>query len=230
MSVRLHRAGPSAPRSTDAPLHGPIIAREFHIVGRVQGVGFRPFVYRLAEAHGLSGWVRNRAGTVAVLVQGDPGAVARFGSDVIAKAPALARPALAASRQKRAKLSRGASRGFVILPSIDGDPRAAFVAPDHFACDDCLAELRDPTQRRYRYPFINCTQCGPRYTIIERLPYDRPNTAMAGFALCPDCRREYDDPRDRRHHAQPLACPVCGPRLSFRGRTSAAGVRGLGRQ
>ncbi len=189
----------------------------------MQGVGFRPFVRRLAERHGLAGWVCNRAGAVSILVQGEPAAIDRFSAELTAKAPPLARPRLAASRQSRTRLEEPAAHAFVILPSVDGDPREAVVAPDQFACDDCLDEIRDPAARRYRYPFINCTQCGPRYTIIERLPYDRANTAMAGFALCPECRREYEDPRDRRYHAQPLACPACGPRLTYRD-PSAAGA------
>jgi hydrogenase maturation protein HypF len=205
-------AAPPAPK----PAADAIVTRALRIEGRVQGVGFRPFVRRLAEAHGLAGWVCNRAGTVAILIQGRPAALVAFVADLLAKAPPLARPSLAANEPVSAPLPGAAAETFVILPSVDGDAADAMVAPDQFACDDCLAELRDPTARRYRYPFINCTQCGPRYTIIERLPYDRPNTAMAGFALCPDCRREYDDPRDRRNHAQPLACPVCGPGLSFR--------------
>ncbi|MBL8658948.1 MAG: carbamoyltransferase HypF [Rhodospirillales bacterium] len=223
--MRPGRFRPEAARRDNALKPGSPVAREYEIGGRVQGVGFRPFVYRLAVAHGLSGWVRNRAGAVAVVVEGDPDAVARFAAALIAEAPPLARPTLAASRPIAALVGGTAGRGFVILPSIDGEAREAVVPPDHFACDDCLDELRDPAQRRYRYPFINCTQCGPRYTLIERLPYDRPNTAMAGFALCPDCQREYDNPADRRHHAQPLACPSCGPRLSFRRRMAAPGLR-----
>lgn len=220
MSPRLDR------RATDGPVRrqrtAGVETRELHITGRVQGVGFRPFVRRLAEAHGLAGWVCNRAGAVAVLVQGEPAAVARFGTELTAKAPPLARPVLAGSRRSAARLEGPGARSFVILPSVEGDPREAVVAPDQFACDDCLAEIRDPVARRYRYPFINCTQCGPRYTIIERLPYDRANTAMAAFALCPECRREYEDPSDRRHHAQPLACLACGPRLTYREPAAAA--------
>lgn len=215
MSVRVDRrttGGPDPDLTGDAAIE----THELRVAGRVQGVGFRPFVRRLAEQHGLAGWVCNRAGAVAILVQGEAAAIARFAAELVTKAPPLARPEVAANLRRRTRLKGAAASAFAILPSLDGDPRDAVVAPDQFACDDCLDELRDPTARRYRYPFINCTQCGPRYTIIERLPYDRANTAMAGFALCPDCRSEYEDPRDRRYHAQPLACPTCGPRLAFR--------------
>ncbi len=189
------------------------MARQLRIVGRVQGVGFRPFVKRLATSLGLAGWVRNDAGAVSIFVQGRAAAIDAFTADVIAKAPPLARPALAAFDP--AAEARDAE--FAILPSRGGDVSGAVVPPDLYACDECLAELRDPGDRRYRYPFINCTQCGPRYTIITGLPYDRPRTTMAGFPLCADCAAEYADPADRRYHAQPLACPACGPRLSFRG-------------
>ncbi len=218
MSVGLDRRA-----SGEAKAASAIEARELKVTGRVQGVGFRPFVRRLAQSHGLAGWVYNRAGAVAILVQGDPAAIARFAAELMTKAPPLARPELAASRRRQARLEGPAASSFAILPSLDGDPGEAVVAPDQFACDDCVTELRDPAARRYRYPFINCTQCGPRYTIIERLPYDRANTAMAGFALCSDCRREYEDPGDRRYHAQPLACPTCGPRLRYRGASAADG-------
>ena len=226
MSVGVDRHALCEPHP-EAEAAAAIETREFKVTGRVQGVGFRPFVRRLAELHGLAGWVCNRAGTVAILVQGEAAVIARFATELMTKAPPLARPELAAGRQRQTRLEGPAASTFAILPSIDGDPGEAVVAPDQFACDDCLEELRDPGARRYRYPFINCTQCGPRYTIIERLPYDRANTAMAGFALCPDCRREYEDPGDRRYHAQPLACPTCGPRLRYQN-VSGAGEEALG--
>lgn len=230
MSVGLDRHALRAPHP-EATAGTAIETREFKVTGRIQGVGFRPFVRRLAERHGLAGWVCNRAGTVAILVQGEPDVIARFAAELMTKAPPLARPEPAASRSRPTRLEGPAASAFAILPSIDGDPSEAVVAPDQFACDDCLEELRDPAARRYRYPFINCTQCGPRYTIIERLPYDRANTAMAGFALCSDCRRDYEDPRDRRYHAQPLACPACGPRLRYcdasAGEEEAAGEAAL---
>jgi len=180
--------------------------------GRVQGVGFRPFVYRLAQHYGLAGWVRNQAGRVEIFAQGDPAALEAFAVALRTDAPPLARPEILLY----APTSAGGSQSFSILPSDDSGPLHVHVPPDQFACDDCLAELHDPADRRYRYPFINCTQCGPRYTIIDRLPYDRPNTSMCGFELCARCRDEYEDPTDRRFHAQPLACPDCGPSLHFR--------------
>lgn len=189
----------------------PRAARHWRLGGRVQGVGFRPFVYRLAQQHRLTGWVRNRLGEVEILAQGEPEALVVFERDLLHAAPPLARPELLASEP--ATLDH--HERFVILASDAHSPAAIHVPPDYFACDDCLHELDDPRDRRHRYPFINCTQCGPRYTLIERLPYDRPNTTMHGFALCPECRREYEDPADRRFHAEPVACPVCGPQLQF---------------
>ena len=179
----------------------------------MQGVGFRPFAYRTAVRLGLCGWVRNGAGKVLVHIEGRASELAEFEAVLQREPPPLARPRLEAS-------SEAAFEGapdFRIIESDGADAADGHVPPDLFCCDDCLAELGDPSARRYQYPFTNCTQCGPRYTIIAALPYDRPNTAMAGFELCAACRAEYDDPRDRRFHAQPLACPACGPRLSFRG-------------
>jgi hydrogenase maturation protein HypF len=180
------------------------------MTGRVQGVGFRPFVYRLAHEHALDGYVRNLRGDVEVVVCGDPPRVEAFLGDLVGRAPPLARPAI---REVAAAAEPG--QGFVIAESRAVDAPQVSVPPDFFACDDCVRELADPADRRHRYPFINCTQCGPRYTIIEALPYDRPNTSMAGFPLCPSCRREYEDPLDRRFHAEPVACPACGPHLAF---------------
>ncbi len=181
------------------------------IGGRVQGVGYRPFVYRQAVAHGITGWVRNRSGVVEVLAQGAATAVERFAAGLIEQAPPLAQPHLVSREEHRAD----PHDGFAILASDAGDAPQIHVPPDYFACPDCLREMRDPQDRRYRYPFINCTQCGPRYTLIARLPYDRPNTSMAAFPLCPACRAEYENPADRRFHAEPVACPQCGPRLEF---------------
>lgn len=186
-------------------------ARRWRLAGRVQGVGFRPFVYRLAQRLGLCGWVQNQAGQVEIQAQGTREALDAFGVALISEAPPLARPVIAATRASDVE----DTQAFVIRESEDAGPRRVHVPPDYFACDDCLAELHDPADRRHRYPFVNCTQCGPRYTLITRLPYDRPHTTMARFTLCPACRREYEDPRDRRFHAEPVACPACGPRLRF---------------
>ena len=190
----------------------PIIAAvHLRVHGRVQGVGFRPFVYRLAHEFGLSGWVQNRSGEVEIQLQGDPAMLCAFQQALLQQAPPLARPQLGAVTP----MPLQDFQGFIIQASAaDGSPDI-HVPPDCFTCDDCLAELRDPQARRYRYPFINCTQCGPRYTIIRALPYDRPNTTLAGFPLCGECDSEYRDPLDRRFHAQPLACPGCGPQVEF---------------
>lgn len=179
--------------------------------GRVQGVGFRPFVYRLAQRFTLHGWVRNEKGSVRIWVQGAAWALDAFERLLLAEAPPLARPRITA--RSTAKCENFET--FEILPSREDVPAHVHVPPDYFACDDCLRELRDPADRRYRYPFINCTQCGPRYTLIRRLPYDRVNTTMWDFALCPECRREYENPLDRQFHAEPIACPACGPVLQF---------------
>ena len=189
-----------------------IEARTWLITGRVQGVGFRPFVYRIARAHGIHGYVRNRLGQVEILGEGTPGALDRFGRAIAAEAPRIAAPEVATVRSDTVT----GHQTFRIAPSAPGEASDIHVPPDYFCCDDCLRELRHPSDRRYRYPFINCTQCGPRYTLIRRLPYDRDNTSMADFALCALCRQEYADPANRRFHAEPVACPVCGPSLSFR--------------
>lgn len=179
--------------------------------GQVQGVGFRPFVHRLAVELGLSGWVRNDGGGVTLEVQGDPLAVESLLARIRREAPIPARvdavePARAAIRDEE--------HGFAVVASAGGMPRTA-VSPDGAPCDDCLRELFDPRDRRYRYAFINCTQCGPRHTITRSLPYDRCNTSMAVFTQCPGCQREYGDPSHRRFHAQPNACPECGPALAL---------------
>jgi hydrogenase maturation protein HypF len=189
-----------------------VLANHIVITGRVQGVGFRPFVSRLAHEFGLAGWVRNRSGQVEILAEGSGEALTAFKKALLMRAPPLARPE---STQVSAKVPCGRS-GFCIEGSEAGDNADAHIPPDYFVCDDCLAEMHNPSERRYRYPFINCTQCGPRYTLIDSLPYDRPNTAMAAFEMCAECRSEYENPLDRRYHAQPLACSRCGPSLSFR--------------
>jgi hydrogenase maturation protein HypF len=185
--------------------------RRLWITGQVQGVGFRPFLYRLARRHGLVGWARNTVGEVEVLVCGPAEALEAFTRGITADAPAIARP-----RIRHVEPWHGeAPAQFAILASETAAQSRIFVPPDYFTCEECLAELADPGDRRYRYPFINCTQCGPRYTIIRSLPYDRPNTSMADFPLCAACRQEYEAPADRRFHAEPVACPVCGPRLTW---------------
>ena len=186
-------------------------ARKFVLTGRVQGVGYRPFVYNRAVELGLAGTVLNGSGKVYVHAEGSADALDRLEHDLVHAAPPLARPVLASSE---AAEPRGLT-GFAIEASESGTEAEIHVPPDLFTCDDCLAELTGPEERRFGYPFINCTQCGPRYTLITAMPYDRPNTSMAGFPLCDDCRSEYENPADRRFHAQPLACPACGPSLEY---------------
>jgi hydrogenase maturation protein HypF len=192
-------------------------ARKWLFGGRVQGVGFRPFVYRTAQRYRVDGWVRNLAGRVEVVAQGRAESLDSFGKALLAEAPPLARP----EKLVDAPVSPQALQGFEILESRADELAHVKVPPDYFACEACLAELHDPRDRRHRYPFINCTQCGPRYTLIRGLPYDRANTTMAGFPLCKRCAAEYADPLDRRFHAEPVACPDCGPQLSFRSGWSA---------
>jgi len=174
----------------------------------VQGVGFRPFVYRLAREHGLAGYVLNDGDGVLIEVEGTE--LDGFAAELVSRAPAIA----AVDSVTAEALALLGETTFRIVESVPHG-RSALIPPDLATCDECLAELFDPADRRYRYPFVNCTQCGPRFTIVRSVPYDRPNTTMAGFPLCADCRREYEDPVDRRFHAEPIACPACGPRLSM---------------
>ena len=193
----------------DLVVREAIQGSRIHVTGVVQGVGFRPFVYGLAHECSLYGWVRNTSSGVEIEVDGSPRALELFALGLRTRSPPLAR----IDRVRLEKTPAVGFTGFEILPS-DGDHDGFQpVSPDVSVCPDCLAELFNPQDRRYRYPFINCTNCGPRFTIITDIPYDRPATTMASFEMCPDCRREYEDPLDRRFHAQPVACPICGPQI-----------------
>ncbi|MDF1541936.1 MAG: carbamoyltransferase HypF [Anaerosomatales bacterium] len=184
-------------------------ALSLHITGIVQGVGFRPFVYNLANSSGLEGWVLNSSEGVFCLVQGDAPVVDGFPEAVRSGAPPMSLiEAIVAEEVEPEALS-----GFSIRESAEIDGAMTLVSPDIATCAACTDELFDPTDRRHGYPFINCTNCGPRFTIIDDVPYDRPSTAMREFEMCPQCAAEYADPSDRRFHAQPDACFVCGPRL-----------------
>jgi hydrogenase maturation protein HypF len=189
----------------------PCEARRLTVTGQVQGVGFRPFVYRIAHQHNINGWVQNRRGEVLIFAEASTQQLNRFLHSLLHEAPPLAKPVLA---ENNAVNTEGMD-AFTIKASDANSVAAVHVPPDYYTCPDCLAELKDSHDRRYRYPFINCTQCGPRYTLIKRLPYDRPNTCMAEFPLCAACQREYLDPLDRRFHAEPIACPECGPQLQY---------------
>ncbi len=202
----------NAPASAAALDNAHRMQRRLRITGIVQGVGFRPYVWHLAKALNLTGWVRNDAAGVEVLVEGEAAAVEAFTRRLPEEIPPLA-------RVRESTWCDGPATGghadFAIVES--GAGRAAtLIGPDTAVCPDCLAELCNPADRRWRYAFINCTHCGPRYTLTRRLPYDRAQTSMAAFPLCPDCEKEYRNPADRRFHAEPTACPVCGPRLAFR--------------
>jgi hydrogenase maturation protein HypF len=196
----------------DAQPDADRIRRRYTVSGLVQGVGFRPFAYVTAAELALAGSVGNTVDGVVVEVEGDPDAVAEYGRRLREDAPPLA---MVTSVQPTDLPVEGGT-GFTIAASGGDGPARTLASPDVAICADCLRELRDPADRRYRHPFITCTNCGPRFTIITRLPYDRDATTMAGFAMCPACRTEYEDPADRRFHAQPIACPDCGPRLDLR--------------
>lgn len=183
--------------------------QQAQVSGVVQGVGFRPFVYNLARSLGLGGWVGNTAAGVELQVQGTRPAIEEFFRRLEAEAPPLA---LIQEVTRRPLEPVAGEVGFTILASQAGT-RRTLISPDSAVCDACLGEMRDPADRRFGYPFINCTHCGPRYTIIKDIPYDRPLTTMAPFSMCAACQAEYDDPANRRFHAQPNACPLCGPRL-----------------
>jgi len=185
--------------------------RRFAVHGVVQGVGFRPFVYVTATALGLTGSVSNDAEGVVIEVEGAPGALDELARRLHAEAPPLA----AVSLVEVEDLELRGGTGFVIGATQGGDRARTLAAPDVATCADCLRELADPDDRRYRHPFITCTNCGPRFSIITALPYDRAATTMAGFPMCVACQREYDNPRDRRFHAQPIGCHDCGPRLEL---------------
>ena len=222
-------------------------ARAIEVEGIVQGVGFRPFVYRLARELGLGGSVRNAAGRVEIEAVGEPAALDAFEVRLRADAPPRARvervtarpaalpshrpgsesalPSADSSRDSGA-LEPPAAEDFVIVDSVTASSAARLFPPDIATCDDCLAELADPADRRHRYAFTNCTNCGPRATFIEELPYDRDRTSMRDFRLCPECEAEYRDPLDRRFHAEPVACPACGPALSYRRPGDPAPTRG----
>jgi hydrogenase maturation protein HypF len=178
--------------------------------GIVQGVGFRPFVYNLATRLQLAGFVRNSSSGLLAEAEGPAESVGAFARAIVADAPPLAW----IQESETTEVEPTSEQSFVIRESLSTTGEFALISPDVATCPDCLSDLTDPQNRRYRYPFTNCTNCGPRYTIVNDIPYDRPHTTMASFSLCDDCRREYEDPANRRFHAQPNACPVCGPSLS----------------
>lgn len=184
--------------------------RHIHVDGVVQGVGFRPFIYGLATRQGLTGWVLNSSSGVDIEVQGEGDALDAFQNAITAEAPRLAR----IDRVVATNIPPSDDESFIIRHS-EADTGTSLVSPDVATCPDCLVEICNPNDRRYRYPFTNCTNCGPRYTIIQDIPYDRLMTTMQGFHMCPDCQTEYNDPLDRRFHAQPNACPACGPRVEL---------------
>ena len=190
-----------------------IAAMEITVRGVVQGVGFRPFVHRLASRCGLAGWVENTPGSVVIHVEGDAAALSRFRALFGPEIP----PAARVTRLSVRKAAPTGVTGFTIRASRRDGIALSTIPPDIATCPACLRELADPTDRRHRYPFTNCTNCGPRFTIVSSLPYDRERTSMAAFPMCAACREEYGDPLDRRFHAEPNACPACGPRLSVRG-------------
>src|SRR5215469_10817851 len=179
--------------------------------GVVQGVGFRPFVYRLATEIGLRGWVLNSGQGVFIEVEGNRQSLQNFLVRLQADKPQIS----SIQSLESSFVDSIGYEQFEIRHCTQDGPTTVLIMPDIATCQDCLTEILDPENRRYRYPFTNCTNCGPRFTIINSLPYDRPNTSMARFEMCSDCLEEYNNPADRRFHAQPIACPVCGPQLQF---------------
>ena len=193
------------------PPANKIEAKKVNVRGIVQGVGFRPFVYQLANFHGLSGDVANNSTGVIIRIEGDIDGISGFILDLETKCPPLAK----ITQISQTAIPSQGFKQFIIRKSKSGISKSTLISPDMSICDDCLSELFDSKDRRYGYPFINCTNCGPRYTIIDDIPYDRPNTSMKHFTMCPACQAEYDSPSDRRFHAQPNACSVCGPHVTL---------------
>ncbi len=187
------------------------VRKRLRIAGVVQGVGFRPFIWKRATDRGLTGWVQNDSAGVMIEIQGPPSRIQDFLSDLGSDLPPLSR----IDSLRTSDIAVEDESRFAIVESADLAPRSTPVSPDICVCDACLREMNDPADRRYHYPFINCTNCGPRFTIIQDVPYDRALTTMQAFAMCDACQREYDDPANRRFHAQPNACPACGPRIWF---------------
>jgi hydrogenase maturation protein HypF len=198
-----------------------MISTKIHITGIVQGVGFRPFVYKQATQQGLTGWVCNTSAGVDIEVNGEPAEITNFINNIKSDAPPLAR--IDSIEYHQIPVSPYGS--FEILHSKEISNSFQPISPDFCICEDCLRELFDPTNRRYLYPFINCTNCGPRLTIIEEIPYDRQYTTMKDFEMCPNCKSEYSDPVDRRFHAQPIACPVCGPQVWLESSDKKGGIQ-----
>lgn len=195
------------------------IRQRIQVNGIVQGVGFRPFVFNLARSFSLRGFVTNTSEGVIIEVQGKQSDIDDFVNALQEQKPPLAE--IISLERQNVPLQK--SQAFEIIASIDGQDNQTLISPDIAICDDCLREMRDPEDRRFQYPFINCTNCGPRFTIIKRIPYDRPNTSMSVFKMCPECQTEYEDPTNRRFHAQPNACPVCGPHVWLE-RTDGSGI------
>ena len=227
MNARHRSCPPSAPAHSRAPCRRTVSRRavrpgvevaETQVVrlklavrGAVQGVGFRPFVFRLVTELGLTGWVNNSPQGVFIEVEGLPAKLAAFRLRLETEKP----PRSSIQSLEATWLEAIGHRKFTIRPSDISGPITALVLPDIATCPECLQDILDPANRRHQYPFTNCTNCGPRFSIIESLPYDRANTSMKDFGMCPQCQAEYDNPRDRRFHAQPNACPVCGPQLEW---------------
>jgi hydrogenase maturation protein HypF len=209
---------PETPPGAGACVSAGDGARRVRVSGRVQGVGFRPYVHGLASALGLAGWVRNRGGEVEIHLEGPQVRLEEFAAQLLRGLPGAARAHLVDARGvlPEAALRASAPR-FCIRPSVDVGGGRRHVPSDVALCAACLEEMRDPAARRFRYPFTGCAQCGPRYTLVRALPFDRVNTGMDAFAPCARCRAEFDDPRDRRHHAQVLVCADCGPALLWHG-------------
>lgn len=193
------------------PIPPTVLRKSLLVSGMVQGVGFRPFVYRLAQDCALTGSVANTAAGVSIEIQGDTAALDTFVQRLKSELPPLAR----ITQLSAADIALVEEAGFRIASTLGGASARTLISPDVALCEDCLHEMRDPRDRRFRYPFINCTNCGPRFTIVREIPYDRERTSMAEFRMCAACQKEYDDPSSRRFHAQPNACWDCGPQLQF---------------
>ncbi|HKM85479.1 MAG TPA: acylphosphatase, partial [Terriglobales bacterium] len=191
------------------------VRRQIEVSGIVQGVGFRPYVYRLATGRRLRGTIRNTSAGVTIEIQGPAETVQDFVEHLPAEAPPLARITGFTVNEVPCIATQIGDPDFCIVPSHEGEEVRTLISPDVAICPDCLREMFDSNDRRYRYPFINCTNCGPRFTIIRDIPYDRPSTSMAKFPMCPACLAEYENPLGRRFHAQPNACWECGPRVEL---------------